>query len=933
MNKKHKVLTDIVLFLLFLCIPLEGYAAKVEPLDLSTPLIQAIREDDISDALQLINTEVDVDETDAEGRTPVMWAINLDRDHELISQLIDKTKKLDARDKSGQTALMFAAGRGNISAVKKLLGLGADFNIADGYGNTAVIWAERRGYPLTAAIIETWEKPSSPEKPLVGVHHQTSGKSPFSYNQDQAISIEQPFIYGLPAGKPAQILTDQNDLFYIDYGNKIYVFSEQFDYHLVFDIPAKLYPKTIQFSNIGSMKQRGQEVSSLDDPSVTEEMSKLIKIAKKSNPRRFYEFQFETVVSPNGKIYSMIESSYDENIKSQEEGNISYNTLHLAQCEREKCTYKLLKSWSNVSSEEQRIRFRPSELKVSKQNRLFFTIEQVKYSGLRVYDQKTIYYVEQSEESKSEYENQYHQHFPAPKHPMISLQQFIINGVEKTPPFQRSSQYTQTLLDDSKGFPHVFFHDPSDRSFYHYFYNNTTDRIEEQRVDRSESGTEHLIFKTEDEFWSLHYFFRDPFHKGLLVTEQQISEGKIKKQFVIDASKERSTGEELVGAQSSSNRILFSYLSDSHKHKREYVMLSKIQDLEHLGQQFSQYGDSKGPGYLSARNEEEKKVLIDDLASAHLHEIRNLRLSFGLGVQYLDSNIDVKTPQKSPQVPHPYDPQYILSDGWLNLFVLEGHFGQTSFGIQQLAKIMEDQVEISGSKEAKQLNHWKGQLGWEKLFLDYDAKLESERMTTAVFFKEHSKQVESQSFQMNFQEFKLSLLSLNRHHFGVLFQEYNFFQPLFIYKAAAGESSYEFDSQAIGDVNVRNWMFHYGFSTLDYFVKYETEMNKGFVDFELRAGISAAELRDTLQGVKSPKMDWTPIGELRLELGCFFYQRYEGLNQTGGTIRMSYRAEALQEGNTSTPKDRKGTSGEEYQFAYQRSELRHGPLLFFSLNY
>ncbi len=96
----------------------------------------------------LLDREAEVDSTDTLGRTPLMAAVQSRRSNlESITTLIKHGADLDATDEAlGATPLIWAAGRSAAPGViDLLLASGADANATDKTGMTALMWAARFG--------------------------------------------------------------------------------------------------------------------------------------------------------------------------------------------------------------------------------------------------------------------------------------------------------------------------------------------------------------------------------------------------------------------------------------------------------------------------------------------------------------------------------------------------------------------------------------------------------------------------------------------------------------------------------------------------------------------------------------------------------------------------------------------------------------------
>jgi hypothetical protein len=129
-------------------------AAQVPDFTPATPLIGALLHNDAAEAKRLLETGADPNEGRFGGMPPVFLAIQR-QNLELVQMMATRGADLSVRDRSGSTALMWAAFNetGNSALVEKLLTLGADPGDANKAGETALLWALRRGEtPAVAAL-------------------------------------------------------------------------------------------------------------------------------------------------------------------------------------------------------------------------------------------------------------------------------------------------------------------------------------------------------------------------------------------------------------------------------------------------------------------------------------------------------------------------------------------------------------------------------------------------------------------------------------------------------------------------------------------------------------------------------------------------------------------------------------------------------------
>jgi N-acyl-D-amino-acid deacylase len=144
----------IVAALIALCSLSVSLQAQVPDFTPQTPLIGALLHDDLAQAKRLIDAGADPNQGRFVGFPPLLLAI-VRQDVALVRLMIDKGADVQFRDRTGSTALMWAAFNetGDASMIEALLEYGADFEALNHAGETALDWALRRGEtPAVAAL-------------------------------------------------------------------------------------------------------------------------------------------------------------------------------------------------------------------------------------------------------------------------------------------------------------------------------------------------------------------------------------------------------------------------------------------------------------------------------------------------------------------------------------------------------------------------------------------------------------------------------------------------------------------------------------------------------------------------------------------------------------------------------------------------------------
>ncbi len=131
-----------------------GVDPNITDADNRTPLMLAAFNAHIEIAERLLEAGARVDMRDSTNRTALMFACT-GPDVRLVSLLLRRGADINGIDShESWTPLMFAAAEGHREVVQLLLDSGADPNAADIDGETSAYFANQRGFPEVAKMIE-----------------------------------------------------------------------------------------------------------------------------------------------------------------------------------------------------------------------------------------------------------------------------------------------------------------------------------------------------------------------------------------------------------------------------------------------------------------------------------------------------------------------------------------------------------------------------------------------------------------------------------------------------------------------------------------------------------------------------------------------------------------------------------------------------------
>ena len=115
-------------------------------------LADRIQSGDRGAALELLAKGADVNQAQADGTTPLHWAVYR-FDRELVQTLLRKGARVNAINRYGASPLSEAARVANLEITDMLLEAGADANVANEDGQTALMLAARTGNVVLAKLL------------------------------------------------------------------------------------------------------------------------------------------------------------------------------------------------------------------------------------------------------------------------------------------------------------------------------------------------------------------------------------------------------------------------------------------------------------------------------------------------------------------------------------------------------------------------------------------------------------------------------------------------------------------------------------------------------------------------------------------------------------------------------------------------------------
>ncbi len=122
---------------------------EIVPSQISSPLMVAVVRREFAEVTMLLDSGVDVNETNESGCTALIWAASFEEE-DLVETLLNAGAHVNQTDAAGRTALMNASQTPSLEVVRVLIRAGADVNISQSggageVGDTALMDAAENG--------------------------------------------------------------------------------------------------------------------------------------------------------------------------------------------------------------------------------------------------------------------------------------------------------------------------------------------------------------------------------------------------------------------------------------------------------------------------------------------------------------------------------------------------------------------------------------------------------------------------------------------------------------------------------------------------------------------------------------------------------------------------------------------------------------------
>ncbi|MCK6546447.1 hypothetical protein L6R52_11405 [Myxococcota bacterium] len=475
----------------------------------------------------------------------------------------------------------------------------------------------------------------------------------------------------------------------------------------------------------------------------------------------------------------------------------------------------------------------------------------------------------------------------------------------RTTKIAEDSDYDWSVAIDGRGRLSVLRYAQDTRAFFVHSTPALGGTWQSAVIDGREAGWQHSLALHGDQLWTLYYYYRNAFNKGLKLAV--IEDGQVARNTTFRREEETNLGwEPLLGARADGS-LRVSFLEDVDEGRRAELAFDSLDAML-----------ANHPA---------------EVTGSWTDEARFVEVEAGVrpGLQWW--HVGAPDPPED-ESPVRYSPSYRYDPGLVTSVFVSARIGSVHLGATYAQDLLGRTVESEAGPVARRaLQLFSGTLGFDELFAGHDVRVTWERAKVEGEYVDATSQRDADT-RLDFVEF--ALINQWRVKYGLQFRAYDLTEPIYGYYAAPNDPKYTFVGADVVDASIKRIELFLGYSRLDYLTKYETRFFGPVWELGLGGGLGISTFPDIQLGGREVGSNVQLALSASARVGLAYYQRFRALRGAGAHVSLGYQAWGLSHGfTTGKPDDRKSETDEErealtkedFQSKVAHFQLFHGPYL------
>lgn len=467
------------------------------------------------------------------------------------------------------------------------------------------------------------------------------------------------------------------------------------------------------------------------------------------------------------------------------------------------------------------------------------------------------------------------------------------------------SDYDWSVAVDARGRLSILSYARATRAFFVHSAPAPGGPWQSAVIDGREAGWQHSLALHGEKVWTLYYYYRNAFNKGLKLAV--IEDGQVARNTTFRREEETNLGwEPLLGARADGS-LRVSFLENVDEGRRAELAFDSLEAM------------------LANHPPEVTGTWTD--------EARFVEVEAGVRPGFQWWHVGAPNPP-SEDAPVQYSPSYRYDPGLVTSVFVAARIGSVHVGATYAQDLLGRTVESAvGPVARRALQLFSGTLGVDELFGGHDVRVTWERAKVEGEYTDATSQRDA-STRLDFIE--LALLNQWRLKYGLQFRAYDLTEPIYGYYAAPNDPVYSFVGADVVDASIKRIELFLGYSRLDYLTKYETRFLGPVWELGLGGGLGISTFPNIQLGGRDVGSNLELALSASARVGLAYYQRFHALRGAGAHVTLGYQAWGLTHGfTTGKPDDRKSETDQEkedltkedFQTKVAHFQLFHGPYL------